>query len=174
MVWLTVRQCFTVPLCFSQACWDWNWSSVLCLHIVLGHMSWLNGRFVQGWPAGALRCMQQEQQKAGLGQAADCTQPHPLMKTLLHIYCLLSSTAYSRAVDSSLRAAPWLFCMLEFKFSVIQSLWWLAHEISLSCSHPSNKWCMNSSIQLACGRCEGRPQVLCRTRVLEWILAKTS
>lgn len=135
MVWLTVRQCFTVPLCFSQACWDWNWSSVLCLHIVLGHMSWFNGRFVRGWPAGALRGMQQEQQEAGLGQAA---QPHPLMKTLLHIYCLLSFTAYSRA-------ASWLFRMLEFRFSVIQSLWWVPHEISLSCSHPSNKWCMSST-----------------------------
>lgn len=41
--------------------------------------------------------MQQEQQEAGLGQAADCTQPHPLTKTLLHIYCLLSFTVYSRA-----------------------------------------------------------------------------
>lgn len=171
MVCLTVRQCFTVPLCFSQACWDWNWSSVLCLHIVLGHISWFYGRLCKVgqlvlWDA----CSRSSRRLGWLrllivpSLIHEDTFAHLLLAL---IYSLLQSWV-------GLRAASWLFWTLVFRFSVTQSLWWVAQEISLSCSHPSNKWCMSSWIQLACGRCEGKPQVLCRTRALEWILEKFS
>lgn len=60
-------------LCLSEACWDWSWCLVLCLHTALGHTSCFTGRLAQGWPDGAPQDACSQEQCKAVAWLGDCS-----------------------------------------------------------------------------------------------------